>query len=127
MPVKAAKRRLPGVAVLILTVFGATQFIVVDRPVVDVVLKLPRNIIVGRVEKPDKPVNLVAPAGWRIERDSRPVDLRLRQFSRLLQSTTLPSLRTPSLSQLMLACHHSAGFAVIKKWHKSVFFLCSIG
>ena len=72
VPVKAAKRRLPGVAVLILTVFGATQFIVVDRPVVDVVLKLPRNIIVGRVEKPDKPVNLVAPAGWRVGRDSNP-------------------------------------------------------
>jgi hypothetical protein len=71
-PVKAAKDRLSGVAFLVLAILRPVELVVANRPVIDLIFQFPAHLIVGLVEKSDKPVNLVAgflaESPYRLER-----------------------------------------------------------
>jgi hypothetical protein len=55
----APERRLGRVAVLILPVFRAVEFVVVAGRVVDLIFQFPRDIIVGLIQEPNQPIDLV--------------------------------------------------------------------
>jgi hypothetical protein len=46
-PVKAAKCRFTGAAFLVLAILRPVELVVVNRPVIDLILKFPVHIIVG--------------------------------------------------------------------------------